>query len=246
MTEHEIIRIRKLLKRMKFRHPFKWRRYTNHVSIVMYLMDSLDDLDKMVRKEEFPVLHMSEDQSVEIIKQSGQILQAINLWKQSPLFHSYLNSRVEECTKQTLDAVYEYVQTMLNLSIADMNKILIDYINALKDEILSRSREEFDECDIDESDIDIQIQDMSSDMEAKSTQFTTILRLRNEASARRIVARNYIGTLRSVLYYDYIDIIRGVDIISKIKYENKSISKSLRKSTIKFVDIESIKEDKQK
>jgi hypothetical protein len=44
------------------------------------------------------------------------------------------------------------------------------------------------------------------------------------------------------MFYDYIDIIRGVDIITKMKYENKNIAKALGDSTIKFVDIKSSKE----
>ena len=246
MTEHEIIRVRNLIKTTKFHHPFTWKKYKNHVTIIMYLMDSIDELDQLVRREEFPVLHMSEDQSVTIIKKVGSIIQAINLWRQSPLFHGYLDNKVNECTERAMMSTYEYVQTMLNLSVADMNKVLIDYIEALKDEILRRSREDLEEYDIDENDINIQLQDEESDMDAKSSQFATIIRLRNEATASRMVARNHIGSLKSILYYDYIDIIRGVDIISKMKYENKSISKAIRESTIQFVDIKSMKEDKDK
>ena len=249
MTEHEIIRVRKMIKIMKHRHPFKWKQYKNHVSIVMYLMDAIDELDNLVHKDEYPVLHMSERESVNIIRQAGKIIQGVNLWKQSPLFHGFLASRVDDAVDCATKATYEYVQSMLNLVLADMNKSVVEYVTAIKDEMIRRSRKEFEENDMYDTDINIEFHDEdeeSPEVEEKSSQFNTVIRLRNEATADRIVARTQIATLKSVLYYDYIDIIRGIDLISKMKQENREISNVLGKTTIKFVDIKSTKEDEKK
>ena len=245
MTEHEIIRIRSLVQRMKFHHPFKWKTYKDHVSIVMYLMDAIDELERLVHKEEFPVLYMTEEQGMSIVKQAGKIVQATNLWKQSPLFHGFLHNKVDEMLTDAINGTYEYVQAMLNLVVADMNKTLLDYIEAMKDEVLRRSQEEFDEYEVDIDDRAINVTD-GSDEDVKEKQFVTILHMRNEATTKRLVAHNSIASFKSVLYYDYIDIIRGVDIISKMKHENRSVSKAFGKTTIKFVDFKSSKEEKKK
>jgi hypothetical protein len=108
---------------------------------------------------------------------------------------------------------------------------------------------DLEENDMYDTDINIEFHDEdeeSPEVEEKSSQFNTVIRLRNEATATRIIARTQIATLKSVLYYDYIDIIRGVDLISKMKQENQEISNVLGKTTIKFVDIKSTKEDEKK
>jgi hypothetical protein len=244
MTEHEIEKIRGLIRTMKLRHPFKWKTYKDHVSIVMYLMDAVDELEKLIHKEEFPVLYMSEAQSMAIVKQAGKVVQAVNLWKQSILFHNFLIRKVDDMLADAINGTYEYVQTMLNLVVADMNKTMLEYIEALKDEVIRRSQEEFEEYEVDIEDRTINVTD-GSDIDVKEKQFTNILQLRNEATAKRIIAHNAVASFKSLLYYDYIEIIRGIDIISKMKYENKSVSKAFGKSTFKFIDFKSTEEDKK-
>ena len=241
MTEHEIVRIRGLIKTMKFRHPFKWKRYKHHVSIVMYLMDYVDELERLIYKEDGPVLYMSEAQSMEIVKQAGKVVQAVNLWKQSPLFHNFLIRKVDDMLADAINGTYEYVQSMLNLVVADMNKTVFEYIEALKDEVIRRSQEEFEKYGVDVEDRVINVTG-GSDADVKEKQFINILQLRNEATAKRIIAHNAISSFKSLLYYDYIEIIRGVDIISKTKDENKDISKMFGKTKFKFVDFKSTEE----
>ena len=238
MTEHEIMRISGFIKTMRFRHPFKWKRYKNHVSIVIYLMDSVDELENLISMKETPVLHMSESQSMEIVKQAGKIVQAVNLWKQSPLFHNFLICKVDDMLADVINGTYEYVQAMLNLVVADMNKTMLEYIEALKDEVIRKSQEEFEEYEVDIEDRTINVTD-GSDIDVKEKQFTNILQLRNEATAKRIIAHNAVASFKSLLYYDYIEIIRGVDIISKMKDENKEIGTFMGKTKIKFVDFKS-------
>lgn len=242
MTEHEIMRIRGLVRTMRFRHPFKWKRYKNHVSIVMYLMDYVDELERLIHKEDGPVLYMSEAQSMEIVKQAGKVVQAVNLWKQSPLFHNFLICKVDDMLADAINGTYEYVQSMLNLVVADMNKTILEYIEALKDEVIQRSQEEFEEYEVDVEDRTINVTD-GSDVDVKEKQFVNILQLRNEATAKRIIAHNAVASFKSLLYYDYIEIIRGVDIISKMKDENKDISTMFGKTKFKFIDFKSTEED---
>jgi hypothetical protein len=185
---------------------------------------------------------MSETQSMAIVKQAGKIVQATNLWKQSPLFHGFLGHKVDELLADAINGVYEYVQVMLNLVVADMNKTVLEYFEALKDEVIRRSQEEFEEYEVDVEDRTISITD-GSDADVKEKQFINILQLRNDATAKRIVAHNAISSFKSVLYYDYIDIIRGVDLISKMKDENKDISKAFGKTMIKFINFKSTEED---
>jgi hypothetical protein len=112
----------------------------------------------------------------------------------------------------------------------------------LKDEVIQRSQEEFEEYEVDVEDRTINVTD-GSDVDVKEKQFINILQLRNEATAKRIIAHNSVASFKSLLYYDYIEIIRGVDIISKMKDENKDISTMFGKTKFKFVDFKSIKED---
>ena len=239
MTRREVERLNHLVKTMRFKHPFKWKSYKEHISIIAYLMDSIDELDSLIMVHEAPTMEFEESQGIGLIKKSGEVVQAVNLWKQSPLFHNFLSSKVDGVLEDMINAIYEYVQIMLNLVVADMNKSLLEYIEGLKDDVIKNSQQEFEMYEIDEADRTINIAD--SDIELKEKQFMTILQLRNDATTKRLIARNVVGSFKSLLFYDYIDIIRGVDIIQKTRIENKDVKKAFGKSKVKFVDLNTSK-----
>ena len=243
MTSTEIQHLKLLVKKMKRRHPFKWRRYENHVTIVAYIMDALDDLDSLVRMEDKPIMQMNEDRCMKIISKTGQLVQAISLWKVSPYYHQFLQHRTNDLLDDVVSSSYEYAQVMLNMTIADMNKNLMEYISSVKEDFLKQDDENDDEEEMYEIDEESKtINMMKPDEDLHERQLLQIVQLRNEATAKRLIARNNISSLKAFMFYDYIDIIRGVDIITKMKYENKNIAKALGDSTIKFVDIKSSKE----
>ena len=50
MTEKEAKVYKSLIKQMRFRHPFSWKKYKNHVTIVAYLMDKIEEWDDLKKK----------------------------------------------------------------------------------------------------------------------------------------------------------------------------------------------------
>lgn len=242
MTEKDAKMYQDRIKRMKHRHPFSWRKYENHVMIVAYLIDKIDELDNLIRVEEEPILKFNEEQGMKIVKCTGFIVQGINMWKQSPFFHTFLFRKVDDVVSDTISGSYDYVQTMLNMVVVDMNRELVKYINYVKSEILNPDEiddeEEYDE-EVDDSEVNLIT---STNSKLMDDQLANIIRMRNEATTKRLIVRNAISSLRAMMSYDYLEIIRGIDIISERKRENKNIAQTLSLPEIKFIDPKSIKE----
>ena len=237
MTEKDAKMYEASIKKMKRKHPFSWKKYKDHISIVAYLMDIIDKLDSLIETNEEPILKFNEKQGMKIINVSGHLVQAVNMWKKDDYFHSFLVEKVDEIVSDVVNGSYEYTQVMLNMAVVDMNRQLVEYINKVKDEVLNGQELDIDEDEIDdESPISLITSDNSS---LHDDQLATIIRMRNEATCKRIIARNAIASMKAVVAYDYIEILRGVDIISKQKRENKHIARYISNPTIKFVDVRS-------
>lgn len=240
MTEKEAKVYKSLIKQMRFRHPFSWKKYKNHVTIVAYLMDKIEEWDELIKINEEPILKFSENQSMKIVKCSGYVVQGVNLWKQDPYFHPFLYHKVDDILKDAVDASYEYIQVMLNMIVVDMNRELVNYINTVKEEIIDAEDLISDEDDDDDSEVSLITTDNSK---LQNDQLASLIRMRNDCTAKRLIARNAIGSLKAIIAYDYLEIIRGIDIISERKRENKNIVQTLSSPEIKFIDPTSIKKE---
>ena len=241
MTEQERKKYNEIIKNYKKHHPFKYKKFKSYLTIIMMLLDELKNCEQKIGYDNYDIdIHYNESDAIKVMDAVGRVVNVTKLWRMTEFFPSVHKCNVDENLKDFVECGYEYAQQMLNSSIIDLNKIILDYFIGIKNKMIEEKRTECQEDEYQEEyrqyEETVYKEMEEEDMSAKESKIQEVVRARNELISKRIIALNALNNFRQCVLFDYIEIFAGFDPTVYNKNINKLSSKAMQDPEVKFID----------
>lgn len=236
MTDYEHEILERNFKQFKRKHPFHHKKYREYTLYVIQLLDELEKLDDILTIDEDTLeVDVSEKTAISLTEHIGNVIGLVKLWQKNPMFHPFQSEIVTSTCQTFVDCIYRTIQDTLNVTMADMNHMLIEYLQKCKNDIVAEDIKDNGGYVDEQMDDFIMMHD-----NIRSEQLEFIVKTRNEFTANRLISRLQLMMFRNIIAYDYIEIMAGVDIIRERKRTSKEVGNVIKRN-IKFIDIRTLK-----
>lgn len=236
MTDFEHETIEKNFKVFKRRHPFQYRKYKTYTICVIQLLDELDKIDELLTIDEDTMnLGISEKLAMELTQSVGYVVGLLKVWQKNSLFHPFQTEIVTNSAQTFVDCAYRTIQDSLNMTMTDLNQMIIEYLQTCKNDIVAEEIKDNGGYVDEDMDQFIMMHD-----DVRSDQLERVMRMRNEFTSNRLITRLQLTMFKNVIAYDYVEIMMGVDIIRERKKSSKETGQMIKRK-IKFIDINELK-----